>query len=164
MSLSGLSRHNSERSSQNLQQTIASNPAGFVIGDDNPNTTAAAAAPSSPSPHPAVVGSNGSIQHPHLSRCPTYPIPLQDQRVQQPQLSEPKLKGILKKSSSSQDVSISSPAAEGYVQNNNSSSSTTRLLLDVAPLAQTSTSDMSSNASSIAEDSSVAPSLSYNYS
>ena len=56
--------------------------------------------------------------------------------------AEPKLKGILKKSSSTQDVSAAG-GLEGYVGSG-------RLLLDVAPLA--STSSISSNNSSNADD------------
>lgn len=60
--------------------------------------------------------------------------------------AEPKLKGILKKSSSTQDVTA---GLDGYVGSNNNSSGG-RMLLDVAPLA--STSSISSNNSSSAED------------
>lgn len=163
VSLTGLSRHNSERASHNLQTVLSSGPTApsTAIGSaDEANitssTTSLGPVPHAGSPSPHSNGSSmtgASHPHGHLSRCTTYPVPLQSGEPASCQpVTEPKLKGILKKSSSSQDVSSAGGTTiagqDGYVSGYNNNSS--RLLLDVAPLA--STSDISSNNSSIAED------------
>ncbi|EFX86832.1 hypothetical protein DAPPUDRAFT_207590, partial [Daphnia pulex] len=101
ISLDGLIRHNSERCSQHLQVVLSSS-SGFGTGDES------GGGPLSSTSSPAR--SNGNAAHLQLSRCTTSPMQANSEDVQK--LSEPKLKGILKKSSSAQDITA---PTDGYV-------------------------------------------------
>ncbi|XP_045027920.1 inactive phospholipase C-like protein 1 isoform X2 [Daphnia magna] len=103
ISLDGLSRHNSERCSQHLQVVLSSS-SGFGNADES----SGGGGPLSSSSSPAR--SNGTSAHLQLSRCTTSPMPMQPEDVQK--LSEPKLKSILKKCSSAQDICAT---VDGYV-------------------------------------------------
>lgn len=105
ISLDGLIRHNSERCSQHLQVVLSSS-SGFGTGDES------GGGPLSSTSSPAR--SNGNAAHLQLSRCTTSPMQANSEDVQK--LSEPKLKGILKKSSSAQDITA---PTDGYVITSN---------------------------------------------